>query len=60
MSELIIALGLVFVIEGLLYALFPNKMKDMMKVALEQEDSAIRAIGLVAAFMGVFIIYVVK
>jgi len=31
MRELIIAFGLFFFIEGLLYALFPSKMKSMLK-----------------------------
>ena len=34
MSDLIIAIGLVLVIEGLLYAAFPDRMKKMMSLAL--------------------------
>ncbi len=60
MTVLIFALGLVFVIEGLLYALFPGAMKNMMKFVIEQQDSAIRLAGLLSATIGVFIIYMVK
>ena len=60
MVELIVALGLVFVIEGVLYALFPSAMKNMMKLAIGQNDQSIRIIGLVAAFIGVAIIYLIK
>ena len=32
MKELIIAIGLLLFIEGMLYALFPSKMKNMLNV----------------------------
>jgi len=60
MTELFIAIGIVFVIEGALYALFPASMKNMMKMALEQSDSALRLVGLIAAFIGLVIIYIIK
>ena len=60
MTELFIAIGIVFVIEGALYALFPASMKNVMKIALEQSDSALRLIGLVALFIGLVIIYLMK
>ena len=54
------AIGLVFVIEGLLYALFTNSIKNMMKTAIEQSENTIRITGLCALFIGVVIIYVIK
>ena len=60
MTEVIIAIGMVFVIEGFLYALFPTSMKNMMKMALEQSENALRLGGLDAAFIGLVIIYVLK
>ena len=38
MNELVIAFGLFLFIEGLLYALFPSKMKSMLK-KLETVDA---------------------
>lgn len=60
MAEFIMAIGFVMVIEGFLYALFPATMKNMIKMALEQNDNSIRLIGLIATFIGLVIIYVSK
>jgi len=60
MRELIIAFGLFFFIEGLLYALFPSKMKSMLKKLEIVEDSKLRTGGLIFAIIGFVIIYFVK
>ncbi|MCC3862163.1 DUF2065 domain-containing protein [Pseudemcibacter aquimaris] len=60
MTDIIIAIGLVLVIEGLLYALFPNNMKRMMAMALEQPAESLRNAGLIAAIIGIAIIYLIK
>ena len=60
MRELIIAFGLFFFIEGLLYALFPSKMKIMLKKLEIVEDSQLRTGGLIFAIIGFAIIYFVK
>jgi uncharacterized protein YjeT (DUF2065 family) len=60
MRELIIAFGLFFFIEGLLYALFPSKMKSMLKRLEIVEDSQLRTGGLIFAIIGFIIIYFVK
>ncbi|MBT6032744.1 MAG: DUF2065 domain-containing protein [Kordiimonadaceae bacterium] len=60
MEEVIIAIGLVFVIEGLLYALFPKAMKNMISVVLTQSENSIRTTGLCALLIGVVIIYLIK
>jgi len=59
MREVLIAVGLVLVIEGALYALFPNAVRRMMALALDQEESRLRAIGLVGAVSGFVIVYLV-
>ena len=60
MSELIIAFGLFFFIEGILYALFPSKMKNMIKKLELIKDSQLRTGGLIFALIGFIIIYYAK
>jgi len=60
MNELIIAFGLFFFIEGILYALFPSKMKNMLKKLELIKDSQLRTGGLIFALLGFIIIYYAK
>ena len=60
MKELIIAFGLLLFIEGILYALFPSKMKNMLKKMELINDSQLRTGGLVFAIIGFFIIWYMK
>ena len=57
MRELIIALGLFLFIEGVLYALFPSKMKNMLKKLDVVDDKQLRAGGLIFALIGFIIIW---
>ena len=60
MNELVIAFGLFLFIEGILYALFPSKMKSMLKKLDLAKDSQLRSGGLIFAVIGFVIIYFVK
>jgi len=60
MKELIIAFGLFFFIEGILYALFPSKMKSMLKKMEMIKDSQLRSGGLIFAVIGFIIIWYIK
>jgi uncharacterized protein YjeT (DUF2065 family) len=60
MKELIIAFGLFLFIEGILYALFPSKMKNMLKKVELIKDSQLRTGGLIFALIGFIIIYYTK
>ena len=60
MKELIIAFGLFFFIEGILYALFRSKMKNMLKKLELIKDSQLRTGGLIFALIGFIIIYYAK
>ena len=60
MRELIIAFGLFLFIEGILYALFPSKMKNMLKKIDTFKDSQLRSGGLIFAIIGFLIIWYVK
>ena len=60
MRELIIALGLFFFIEGILYALFPSKMKSMLLKLKNINNSQLRTGGLLFAVIGFVIIWYMK
>jgi len=60
MKELIIAFGLFLFIEGILYALFPSKMKNMIKKLNEVNDNQLRTGGFVFAIIGFIIIWYFK
>ena len=60
MNELVIAFGLILFIEGILFALFPAKMKSMLKKLDLVKDSQLRSGGLIFAIIGFVIIYFVK
>jgi uncharacterized protein len=59
-GEFLIALALVLVIEGAVYALFPEAMKRMMLTVAAQPGSALRSAGLAAATIGVGIIWLLR
>ncbi|MDA9759055.1 DUF2065 domain-containing protein [Candidatus Pelagibacter sp.] len=60
MKELIIAVGLFLFIEGILYAIFPSKMKSMLKKLELIKDSQLRSGGLIFAVIGFIIVYYMK
>ena len=57
MEELVIAIGLLLFIEGLLYAIFPSKMKNMLKTIEKFSVGRLRIGGLVFAILGFVIVY---
>ena len=60
MKELIIAIGLLLFIEGALYALFPSKMKNMLKTIEKMEVNQLRTGGLIFALIGFAIVWYYK
>ena len=60
MNELVIAFGLFLFIEGILYAIFPSKMKNILKKLDLIKDSQLRTGGLIFAIIGFIIIYCIK
>jgi|TARA_B100001093_G_C26449450_1_gene851637 uncharacterized protein YjeT (DUF2065 family) len=60
MKELIIAFGLFLFIEGILYAIFPSKMKNMLKKLELIKVNQLRIGGLIFAIIGFIIIYYIK
>jgi uncharacterized protein YjeT (DUF2065 family) len=60
MKELIIAFGLFLFVEGILYALFPSKMKNMLLKLNETSNNQLRKGGLIFAIIGFAIIWYIK
>ena len=60
MNELVIAFGLFLFIEGILYAIFPAKMKNMLKKLELVKNSQLRSGGLIFAIIGFIIIFYIK
>jgi uncharacterized protein len=60
MYDFLVALGLVFVIEGLIFAAFPEKAKHAVTAVLETPDSVLRAVGLASALLGLLLVWLIR
>jgi len=60
MSDFLIALGLVFAIEGLAFAAFPAAVKRAMTHVLETPEAMLRIVGIFSAVLGVLLIWLVR
>ncbi len=60
MSDFIVAIGLVFVIEGLIFAAFPSSAKRAMMSVMDTPDGALRVIGVVSAAAGVLLVWAIR
>jgi uncharacterized protein len=60
MSDFLAALGLVFVIEGLIFAAFPEAAKRAMTSVLETPDVSVRLIGIGSAVVGLVIVWLAR
>lgn len=60
MNDLVTALGLVLVIEGALYTLFPEGVQRMMGRAVELPPAYLRRAGLAAAIIGFVIVWLIR
>jgi len=56
LSTVILALGLVLVLEGLVFALAPSRIEDLLKVLTQLPENARRLIGVLALVFGVFLV----
>jgi uncharacterized protein len=59
-ADFLTAIGLVLVIEGVLYALFPGVVRRMLALLMTQPPVAVRAAGLAGAALGVVIVWLVR
>ncbi len=60
MSDLITALGLLFFIEGFLLAMFPSRIKNMLKVIENMSENKLRYSGIFFLLIGFIIIWYMR
>jgi uncharacterized protein YjeT (DUF2065 family) len=60
MPEFIVAIGLVLVIEGLLFAAFPRAAKRLAASAIESPESSLRIAGIASAVFGIILIWFMR
>ena len=60
MSDFLVAIGLLLVIEGTLYAAFPGGLKRMMTMVQDMPDQSLRSGGLAAIAVGVAVVWLIR
>ncbi len=60
LTDLLTALALILVIEGVVYSLFPEGMKRLMVQVLGLQASDLRTAGLIAATLGVGFVWLLR
>ena len=60
MSDLITAIGLLFFIEGFLLAMFPSRIKNMLKLLETMSSNKLRYSGVFFLCVGFIIIWYMK
>ncbi|MGZ3307961.1 MAG: DUF2065 domain-containing protein [Xanthobacteraceae bacterium] len=60
MAQFVVAIGLVLVIEGLLFAAFPRGAKRLAASAVESPETSLRIAGIVSAVLGLVLIWFVR
>lgn len=60
MTDLLAALGLVFVIEGMMISLFPDYSKKMMVQIMSLPEKYLKIMGIISALFGLAIVSIAK
>jgi len=60
MNEILTAIGLLLFLEGILYAVFPRGMKNMLNMLKDMSEQKLRTGGLTFAIIGFIMIFLVK
>jgi uncharacterized protein YjeT (DUF2065 family) len=60
MKDLISALGLLLFIEGLFFAIFPTRIKNMLKVIEKIPENKLRSAGIFFLILGFLIVWYIK
>lgn len=57
MKDFLVAVGLVLVIEGLILAAFPSRIRDALETMRVTPDQQLRWVGLLAAVIGLGVVW---
>jgi len=57
MKDFICVLGLIFIIEGLPYFVFPEKLKIYLARIITMPDSTLRFLGITSMIVGLILLY---
>jgi|TARA_B110000967_G_C18341098_1_gene296714 uncharacterized protein YjeT (DUF2065 family) len=60
MKDLVSALGLLLFIEGLFFALFPTRIKNMFKAIEKIPETKLRTVGIFSLILGFLIVWYIK
>lgn len=60
MKDFLVAVGLVFVIEGLVFAAFPRLARRVVTIVTETPEPMLRAVGLGSAVVGLIFVWMLR
>ena len=60
MSDIITAIGLLLFIEGLAFAIFPSRIKNMLKMIENISENKLRGMGFFFLLVGFLIVWYIK
>ena len=60
MGTILLAIGLVLCVEGLVFALAPSRLEDIMEILRQIPPETRRMIGLLALALGVILVWMAK
>tara|TARA_B100000886_G_C20350954_1_gene460849 strand:- start:648 stop:833 length:186 start_codon:yes stop_codon:yes gene_type:complete len=60
MFDLLSAIGLIFILEGLLLFSSPRRLKKILQVITIYPESKIRVIGTVSIFLGIVLLWIIR
>jgi len=59
-NEFIIAIGLIFFVEGLFLAIFPSRIKTILELIKNTPEKKLRLLGVIFLIIGFSIIWYIK
>jgi len=60
MTDFLVAFGLVFVIEGVMFAAFPASSKRAMMCVIETAEPVLRKVGIACAIAGLLLVWLMR